>query len=244
MTTFALVGCNIDYSFSQKYFTEKFKREGINDCEYINFDIQNLNELPALLKSTPNLRGMNVTIPYKREVMKLLTAVDATAQAIGAVNTIKVTPDGLVGYNTDYYGFNKSLSPLLQPQHTHALILGTGGASSAVAYALKQLNIDYRFVSRTPQINQFAYTELTKEIIENYHLIINCTPLGTFPNINDCPPIPYEYLTPNHLLYDLIYNPSQTTFLHRGEKQGAIICNGQLMLELQAEKAWKIWNEE
>ena len=225
MTTFALVGRNIGYSFSQKYFTEKFKREGINDCEYIYFDIQNLNELPALLKSTSNLRGMNVTIPYKREVMKLLTAVDATAQAIGAVNTIKVTPDGLVGYNTDYYGFSKSLSPLLQPQHTHALILGTGGASSAVAYALKN-------------------TELTKEIIENYHLIINCTPLGTFPNINDCPPIPYQYLTPEHLLYDLIYNPSQTTFLHRGEKQGATTCNGQLMLELQAEKAWEIWNKE
>ena len=218
MNTYALIGKNIDYSFSRQYFTEKFKREGIADCQYINFDIQSLEEIPALLASTPNVRGMNVTIPYKRDIRQLLSA--------------------------DYYGFDESLRPLLRPEHTHALILGTGGASSAVAYALSQLGISYRFVSRTPATGQFAYTDLTRSLLQKYLLIINCTPLGTFPNISDCPPLPYQHLNASHLLYDLIYNPAETTFLAKGKKQGATTCNGQRMLELQAEKAWQIWQNE
>ena len=186
---------------------------------------------------------MNVTIPYKRDIIKFLIAVDPTAYDIGAVNTIQVTPKGLIGYNTDCYGFRESLRPLLQPDHTFALILGTGGASSAVAYALKQLRIRAQFVSRTPKEGQLAYEELTPELFQKYTLIVNCTPLGTFPNITDCPPIPYEYLTPQHLLYDLIYNPAETTFLQKGKQQGATICNGLQMLVLQAEKSWEIWQK-
>ncbi|WP_314205145.1 shikimate dehydrogenase [Capnocytophaga bilenii] len=242
MKTYALIGRNISYSFSRNYFSEKFLREGITDSLYINFDIQTLDELPALLKATPTLKGMNVTIPYKRDIISLLAAIEPTAHQIGAVNTIKPTPIGLIGYNTDYYGFTESLKPLLQLHHTQALILGTGGASGAVAYSLQQLGIGYTFVSRNPKEGQLSYHQLTPAIIEAHTLIINCTPLGTYPNITDCPPLPYQYLSGQHLLYDLIYNPTQTTFLALGAQQGATTCNGQKMLELQAEKAWEIWN--
>ena len=243
---YALVGKNIDYSFSRNYFTKKFEREDVKNSQYVNFDIQNIDELTDLLRATPNLRGMNVTIPYKRDIMKFLIAVDPTAYDIGAVNTIQVTPKGLIGYNTDCYGFRESLRPLLQPHHTFALIFGTGGASSAVAYALKQLGISTQFVSRTPKEGQLAYDELTPELFQKYTLIVNCTPLGTFPNITDCPPIPYEYITPQHLLYDLIYNPSPTTFLRRALQSGARAKDGLEMLHLQADKAWQLWtaNEE
>lgn len=242
MNTYALIGKNINYSFSRNYFSEKFRREGIEDCQYINFDIPSLDNLSTLLESTPNVKGMNVTIPYKREIIKLLSAIDPVAHKIGAVNTIKVSNIGLVGYNTDYYGFMESLRPLLLPEHSNALILGTGGASSAVAYALEALGIMYRFVSRSPRMGMFSYEDLSKALLEEYLVIINCTPLGTFPNITDFPRLPYKYITAKHLLYDLIYNPAETAFLAKGKQQGAMTCNGLSMLELQAEKSWEIWN--
>jgi shikimate dehydrogenase len=243
MNTYALVGKNIAYSFSRNYFKEKFKREGITDSQYINFDIQSLEQLPELLLTTPNVKGLNVTIPYKREIIPFLQTIDPTAEAIGAVNTVKITPQGLIGFNTDCYGFSESLRPLLQPHHTQALILGTGGASGAVAYALKQLGIAYRFVSRTPREGQLSYNQLTPEILQTHQLIINCTPLGTYPTVDEYPPIPYQYITSAHLLYDLIYNPPQTAFLAQGVQHGATTSNGQRMLELQAEKSWELWTK-
>ncbi|MFK8274188.1 shikimate dehydrogenase family protein [Capnocytophaga cynodegmi] len=240
---FALVGKNISYSFSKAYFTEKFEKEHISDAEYVNFDLNSVDELPQKLQENPNIRGMNVTIPYKKEIIPMLAKLDPVAEEIGAVNTIKVTQKGLIGYNTDYFGFSESLKPFLKEHHTKALILGTGGASNAVAYALKMLGISFRFVSRTPKMGQFSYSDLSSQIVNKYKIIINCTPLGTFPNVEDFPPIPYQFLTSEHLLYDLIYNPERTTFLQKGEKKKAIIINGWKMLELQAEKAWEIWNE-
>lgn len=240
---FALVGKNISYSFSRAYFTEKFEKEHISDAEYVNFDLNSVDELPQKLQKNPNIQGMNVTIPYKKEIIPMLAKLDPIAEEIGAVNTIKVTQKGLIGYNTDYFGFSESLKPFLKEHHTKALILGTGGASNAVAYALKMLGISFRFVSRTPKMGQFSYSDLSSQIVNKYKIIINCTPLGTFPNVEDFPPIPYQFLTSEHLLYDLIYNPERTTFLQKGEKKKAIIINGWKMLELQAEKAWEIWNE-
>ncbi|GET46750.1 shikimate dehydrogenase family protein [Capnocytophaga felis] len=239
---FALVGKNISYSFSRAYFAEKFKKEHISDAEYVNFDLNCIGELPQKLQENPNIQGMNVTIPYKKEIISMLAKLDPISEQIGAVNTIKITKKGLVGYNTDHFGFSESLKPFLEQQHTKALILGTGGASNAVAYALKMLGISFRFVSRNPKMGQFSYADLSPQIIGKYKIIINCTPLGTFPNVEDFPPIPYQFLTSEHLLYDLIYNPEKTIFLQKGEKKNATIINGRKMLELQAEKAWEIWN--
>lgn len=240
---FALVGKNISYSFSRAYFSQKFEKEGIVDAEYINFDLQSVDEITAKLNENPNVCGMNVTIPYKKEIIPFLSSLDSTAQEIGAVNTIKITKNGLVGYNTDHYGFSESLKPLLKSYHKKALILGTGGASNAVAFALKNAGISFLFVSRNPQKGELSYDALSAEIIEKHKIIINCTPLGTFPNVDECPPVPYWLMSEKHLLYDLIYNPEKTSFLQKGEKQGASIINGQKMLELQAEKAWQIWTE-
>lgn len=240
---FALVGKNISYSFSRAYFSQKFEKEHIHDAEYVNFDVNSIEELPQKFQEYPSIKGMNVTIPYKKEIIPLLTKLDPIAAKIGAVNTIKVTSEGLVGYNTDHFGFGESLKPLLKEHHTKALILGTGGASNAVAYALNVLEIPFRFVSRSPKMGQFSYTDLSQQIMSKYKIIINCTPLGTFPNVKDSPPIPYQFLTSEHLLYDLIYNPEKTVFLQKGEKKNATIINGQKMLELQAEKSWQIWTE-
>lgn len=242
MRSFGLIGRNISYSFSAGYFSEKFQKEGISDCSYENFDLQDISEFPKLIKSKPNLIGLNVTIPYKEQVIPYLDGLHETAAEIGAVNTIKITSEGkLTGYNTDYYGFQKSIGPFLKPAHSQALILGTGGASKAVAYALKNLNINYLYVSRNAIKNGLTYSDLTQGIIGSHLLIINCTPLGTFPNVENKPDIPYQFLTPNHLLYDLIYNPSETAFLKMGREKGATICNGLDMLVHQAEKAWEIW---
>lgn len=240
--SFGLIGRNISYSFSVGYFTEKFRKEGITDCTYENFDLQDISEFPKLIQSKPNLIGLNITIPYKEQVIPYLNELHETAAEIGAVNTIKITSEGnLIGYNTDYYGFQKSIEPYLKPTHKHALILGTGGASKAVAYALKKSQINAVFVSRNNLQNGLTYSDLTKDIVDSHLLIINCTPLGTFPNVENKPDFPYQFLTPKHLLYDLIYNPAETAFLKMGKAKGASICNGLEMLVHQAEKAWKIW---
>lgn len=243
MRKFGLLGKNISYSFSRNYFENKFKNENIVNVTYENFDISTIESFPVIISETKNLRGLNVTIPYKEAIIPLLDKLDPTAKNIGAVNTIKITKKGLLkGYNTDYYGFKNSLKPLLKKQHKKALILGTGGASKAVAYALKKLNIEYRFVSRTLTGNTIKYESLNKDIIASHLIIINCTPLGTFPNITDCPNIPYNFLTKDHILYDLIYNPEETQFLKNGIPRGCTVTNGLKMLQLQAEKSWKIWN--
>tara|TARA_R110000868_G_scaffold138300_2_gene352240 strand:+ start:504 stop:1253 length:750 start_codon:yes stop_codon:yes gene_type:complete len=239
---FGLIGKNIDYSFSKAYFTQKFKDLRLDNYSYENFDFQNIDELTAVLENAHYIKGFNVTIPYKQDVIKFLSEIDAKAESIGAVNTIKLTNKGLIGYNTDYYGFQKSIEPSLKSHHKKALILGTGGASKAVAFVFKELEIDFKFVSRNPTKGQLNYSDLNNEIIKEHTILVNCTPLGTFPKIENKPNIPYEFIGPEHLLFDLIYNPEKTAFLLEGESRGAQIKNGNKMLELQAEKAWKIWN--
>lgn len=242
MSRFGLIGKNIDYSFSRSYFTDKFKLENL-PYSYENFDIQNITLFPKIILENPDLKGLNVTIPYKEEIIPYLNDLGATAREIGAVNTIKITSDGsLKGYNTDYWGFKKSLQKFLPLKKKTALILGTGGASKAIAFALQQLDFDIQFVSRNPTDSILSYSQLTSEIINSYFLIVNCTPLGTFPNIKESPSLPFQYLNQDHVLFDLIYNPSKTEFLRRGELEGAKIENGLLMLQFQAEKAWEIWN--
>jgi shikimate dehydrogenase len=241
---FGLIGKNISYSFSKKYFTEKFEKEQLNDCSYENFDLSAISQFPKLLRENPTLFGLNITIPYKEKVIPYLDNLSEKAQKIGAVNCIKFTKKGkLKGYNTDYYGFKKSILPLLQPHHQKALILGTGGASKAVAFALEELGILYTFVSRSKKENALDYKYINATTFDNYQLIINCTPLGTHPNLEECPPIPYDYFTPEHIAYDLIYNPEETLFLKQAKSKGAVTKNGHEMLVLQAERGWKIWNK-
>lgn len=241
---FGLLGKNIDYSFSKSYFASKFKNEGLAHS-YQNFDIATIEAFTSVIKNTSNLKGLNVTIPYKEMVIPYLDTLDKRAKTIGAVNTIKITKKGkLKGYNTDYYGFKKSIQPYLKPHHKKALILGTGGASKAIAYALQQLDIDFEYVSRQQKKGiKFSYKTLTEADISNYTIIINCTPIGTFPNIEAAPNLPYNAITKNHLLYDLVYNPIETTFLKHGKSKGATTLNGLKMLELQAEKSWRIWTK-
>jgi shikimate dehydrogenase len=241
VSKFGLIGKNIGYSFSKSFFTEKFKGENLPHS-YENFDIDSIGTLRKIISKNKGLKGLNVTIPYKEEVISLLDELDEKAKHIGAVNTVKISENKLKGYNTDCYGFQKSLEEYLPLQKKTALILGTGGASKAVAYTLKNLGFEYRFVSRGNKPGALKYTSLGKSDIKKYLLIVNCTPLGTFPNIKDCPPIPYQFLTEAHLLFDLIYNPSETKFLKRGKSQGAETSNGLKMLQFQAEKAWEIWN--
>ncbi|MCB4797505.1 shikimate dehydrogenase family protein [Neotamlana laminarinivorans] len=243
MKKLGLLGKNISYSFSRAYFKEKFQKEGINNIVYDNYDITDIKHFPEIIKNTKGLKGLNVTIPYKQEVMPYLNKIKKKAKAIGAVNTIKVTKTGnLVGYNTDYYGFLKSIEPYIKPYHMSALILGTGGASKAIAYALSQLDIPYHYVSRTKSKGvTYTYETLTPSIIQQHKIIVNCTPLGTFPDVNVCPNIPYEGITKHHILFDLIYNPEITKFLKHGNDKEATTVNGSKMLELQAEKSWEIW---
>jgi shikimate dehydrogenase len=241
---FGLIGKDISYSFSKKYFTEKFSKELFDDCTYENFDIQTIEEFPNVLKENPDLKGLNVTIPYKEAIIPFLDTMSDKAFRIGAVNVIRFTKKGnLKGYNSDWYGFKKSLEPLLQPHHKKALILGTGGASKAVAFALDKLGIFYTFVSREASENAIDYNRINATTFDNFQIIINCTPLGTSPNTKEFPPIPYEFFTEKHIAFDLIYNPEETQFLKKAKKKGATIKNGYEMLVFQAEKAWTIWNK-
>ncbi len=237
MKTYGLIGKNICYSFSRQYFKEKFKRDTILNSQYVNFDIDNLSYINNIFNQ--NNKGYNVTIPYKKEIIPYLDSLDFHAEKIGAVNTIQIVNEKKIGFNTDWIGFKKSLEPLLKTHHKQALILGTGGASKAVKYALDRLQIKTLIVSRKGKI---TYEDLSKEIIKNHTIIINCTPLGTAPNVDQTPKIPYEYITHLHLAYDLIYNPELTLFLQKCKEQGAEIKNGLEMLHIQAEEAWKIWN--
>lgn len=242
MRQFGLIGYPLSHSFSKKFFSEKFKTENIADCVYENFPLPFIHSFPELIKKTENLSGLNVTIPYKRTVIPFLHELDQPAKEIDAVNCIQFKKGRLKGFNTDIIGFEQSLTPLLKKSHTHALILGTGGASGAVAYVLNKLSISFHFVSRTKRSGQFTYDELNGEIIRQNNLIINTTPLGTSPDIQFCPDIPYQFIGKNHLMYDLIYNPSETLFLQKGKDQGAFVKNGYEMLVLQAEASWEIWN--
>ena len=250
MKIYGLIGYPLQHSFSSKFFNEKFKKESI-DAEYLNFEIEHIFEIRRILVFNPHLKGLNVTIPYKEAVITFLDDISPVAKEIGAVNVIKIERGfgdtygyKLTGYNTDYIGFKNSIKPLIQAEyHQQALVLGTGGASKAVCKALESLGISWKYVSRTPKEGALTYETLTPEILSDYKIIINTTPLGTFPNVDECPNIPYSSLTPQHLLYDLVYNPSETTFLKKGKQMGATIKNGAEMLELQALEAWDIWSK-
>lgn len=246
MKKYGLIGYPLGHSFSRNFFNEKFHSENIN-AEYVNFEIPSIKELPSVLLANPNLVGLNVTIPYKEQVISYLDELDKDAAAIGAVNVIKVVHQKgktkLIGYNSDVLGFTQSIEPLLESQHKKALILGTGGASKAINYGLTKLGLECKFVSRSPREGMLTYEELTPEIMNEYKVIVNCTPVGMYPHADKYPDIPYECLTPNHLLYDLLYNPDTTLFMKKGADRGAVTKNGLEMLLLQAFGAWDIWNK-
>ncbi|EHQ28085.1 shikimate dehydrogenase family protein [Mucilaginibacter paludis] len=262
MKQFGLIGYPLSHSFSKKYFEDKFEKEGITDHRYDLFPIEHISALSELLHQTPHLCGLNVTIPHKINVMKQLDWISHDAKEVGAVNCIRISNESpvmaafngevginghdfrLEGFNTDIYGFEMSLKPLLTNAHTKALILGNGGAANAVKYVLEQLDISYTVVVRKPAAGAILFDDLTNEHIAEHKLIINTTPVGTSPNVHECPSIPYEFITDEHLLYDLIYNPEQSLFLTKGKENGAAIKNGYEMLVLQAEKSWEIWNSK
>lgn len=258
LSKFGLIGYPLGHSFSKSYYLEKFEREGIQGVDYDLYPLETISDFPRLLAEDPLLLGVNVTIPYKIAVMNYLDALSPEAAAIGAVNCIRIERNAggqayLKGYNTDVFGFAQSLQPLLKDWHRRALVLGNGGAARAVCYALEHLGIEWRLVSRTPQKQQMdtgapqlqlGYDELDQDIFEKHLLIINTTPLGTFPAIDQAPDIPYKWLGAQHLLYDLIYNPAETTFMSKGKAQGATVKNGHEMLILQAERNWDIWTAD
>jgi len=243
MRQFGLIGYPLTHSFSKKFFTEKFERENLTDCRYDTFSIPSIDDLRDVLKNNPELCGLNVTIPYKENVLSFLDEKTPLVKKIKACNCINIKDGKLTGHNTDAPAFEKSLKEKLQPHHTKALILGTGGAAKAVEYSLRQLNIPYKYVSRKPSAKSFSYEQLTEPLMQEYTLIINTTPLGMHPNVVEAPQIPYHTLTSKHYLFDLVYNPEKTLFLQKGETQGAAIKNGHEMLVLQAEESWRIWNE-
>lgn len=243
MRQFGLIGYPLSHSFSQKFFTDKFREEHIADCVYENFPLENIDALRAVLESNPQLAGLNVTIPYKEKVIPYLHHQSDVVKQIGACNCIKIVNGELHGYNTDVTGFENSLRPLLEAHHRKALVLGTGGAAKAIHFVMEKLGIIFLEVSRNPfSGRQISYEQLTPELLEQHTLIINTTPVGMYPHVNECPPLPYEALTPRHYLFDLVYNPVKTQFLQKGEEQGAVTKNGGDMLVIQAEESWKIWN--
>lgn len=246
MDKYGLIGFPLGHSFSRNFFNEKFENEGIK-AKYINFEIPQIEDLPEILASNPELKGLNVTIPYKQKVMAYLDELSPEAKAIGAVNVIRVSHKGkdvvLKGFNSDVIGFTRSIEPMLEPAHKKALILGTGGASKAIEYGLKTLGLETLFVSRTKKENTITYEEVTPEIIKEYNVIVNCTLLGMYPKADTCPDIPYEAMDGHTILYDLIYNPDETLFLTNGAKYGATTKNGLEMLLLQAFASWEFWND-
>lgn len=245
MKLYGLIGYPLGHSFSKKYFTEKFAREGINDCRYESLPLKTIDELKNLLTQNPELCGFNITIPYKQAVLAFLDDSTKLPTGLNACNCIEIVEGKLVGYNTDVTGFEKSLQLKLKDHHKNALVLGNGGAAEAVKFVLNKLHINFTIVSRKLRGDaHLTYNDLNERIIKENLLIINTTPLGTFPNIDECAEIPYQYLTTQHLLYDLVYNPAKTLFLQKGETQGAAIKNGSDMLVIQAEESWRIWNEK
>lgn len=249
MEQYGIIGKPLGHSFSKEYFTKYFAETGRDAC-YLTFELDSIADMPALIAAHPDLVGFNVTIPYKQQIIPYLDMLDDAADAIGAVNVVKILHNEgngqplLVGYNTDHIGFSRSIRPLLQDGWKEALILGTGGASKAIAFALKELGIGTTFVSRTPKCGQLGYQELTPDVMSQYDIIVNCTPLGTSPDVDTCPNIPYECLNSRQLCYDLVYNPGQTLFLQRASQQGCAVSNGLQMLHIQADEAWQIWNEK
>jgi len=240
-TKYGLIGKNINYSFSKKFFNDKFIKENINDCSYENYDLKSIKEFGSVLKDK-SIKGFNVTIPYKKEIIDFIDEIDPIAKKIGAINTLKINDRKIIkGYNTDYLGFISSIKHLIFDQK-NALVLGTGGASKAIIYGLNSMGIKSTNISRKKTRGTVRYEDLNEEIIKENRIIVNCTPLGTFPKIEESPKIPFEFLTSNHLCYDLIYNPEKTKFLKESEKMGARIVNGKKMLENQANESWEIWN--
>lgn len=243
MNLYGLIGYPLGHSFSKKYFTDKFKKEGLRDCFFELFPLQNIDDIPKLILEQPNLKGLAVTIPHKQAVMPFLKSIDKEAMKAGAVNCIKILPNEMIGYNTDIIGFEKSFSALLKSHHTKALVLGTGGASKAVQYVLNKLQIPFVLVSRKPEgKHTISYDDVNKLLLQQYTVIINSSPVGMAPDENAMPAIPYEFITPLHYLYDLIYKPAETKFLQQGKLKGATVKNGYEMLILQAEENWRIWN--
>lgn len=242
--TYGLLGYRLSHSFSKNYFNQKFESEGI-DAEYLNFELDDINQIMEVLSQYPNICGLNVTIPYKEEVIQYLDEIDDDAKQIGAVNVIKIIRSGnslkLKGFNTDVIGFNQSIAPMLKSEHDKALVLGTGGAAKAVAYGLKKLGLEVQMVSRRKSANTLVYEELTKATIQSHKVIVNTTPLGMYPKVDECPDIPYRFLTKSHVCYDLIYNPDKTLFLSKASEMGATTKNGLEMLLLQAFKSYEIW---
>ena len=244
MKVYGLIGYPLGHSFSKQYFTEKFAREGLNDCRFEIFPIPSIKEFPALLKNNPLLKGLCVTIPYKEQVLEYLDVLSPEVKVIGATNSVHFNNKQLIGYNTDIIGFEQSFSKLLQPHHSKALVMGTGGASKAVQYVLAKLGIAFLVVSRNAGGGeaQVLYKDIDEVLLEEYTIIINCTPVGMQPNDNTLPDLPYQFISARHYLFDLVYKPAKTLFLVEGERRGAVIQNGFEMLVLQAEESWRIWN--
>lgn len=242
MDKYGIIGNPLGHSFSKGFFTEKFAKEGI-DAQYLNFQIPEIGKLTDVLKENPELRGINVTLPYKTEVIPFLDELSDEAREIGAVNVVQIRNGHLKGFNSDIIGFTRSIQPLLKPHHKKALILGTGGASRAIRVGLTRLGLEWKYVSRTPREGMITYNDITAETLKEYEVIVNCSPVGMFPKVDECPAIPYEFLTADNLLYDLVYNPEDTLFLKRGREQGARGKNGLEMLHLQAITSWEFWNE-